>query len=106
MEWGNCLKDAGNGNKVATIACIPTVFSILINNALILAGIVALFFIIYAGIKFVTSGGDPKQVEGARSTLTWAVIGLVICLLAFFIVRIISIATSTPCIKTFGFTNC
>ena len=53
------------------------------------AGAISLIFIVIAGIKFVTSGGDPKKLGSATSTLTYAIIGLVVTILAFVILRIV-----------------
>ena len=101
MPWDKCLE-----KDVATLNCIPIVFSNILNWALAFAGVVALFLIIFSGIKFITSGGDPKQVEGARKTLTYAIIGLLIILFSFFILNLISYVTGVECIKMFGFDNC
>ena len=54
-----------------------------------IAGSLALMFIVIAGIKFVTSGGDPKKLASARSTITYAIIGLAVTILAFVILRIV-----------------
>ena len=40
---------------------------------------------IVGGFKYVTSGGDPKKVQAAQATLTYAILGLVLALLAWFI---------------------
>ena|SRR3990172_8130459 len=53
------------------------------------AGAISLIFIVIAGIKFVTSGGDPKKLGSATSTLTYAIIGLAVTILAFVILRIV-----------------
>ena len=53
------------------------------------AGALSLMFIVIAGIKFVTSGGDPKKLASATSTLTYAIIGLAVTILAFVILRIV-----------------
>jgi len=100
--WGDCVQ-----NGVATLACIPIVFNNVVDWAIALAGLTAVFFIIFAGIKFLTSGGDPKQVEGARKTLTYAIIGLIIVFLSFAIIKLIGTITGASCItKPFGFGNC
>ena len=49
----------------------------------------AVIFIVVAGIKFVTSGGDPKKLGSASSTLTYAIIGLAVTILAFVVLRIV-----------------
>ncbi len=101
MPWDKCLEKG-----VATLNCIPIVFSNILNWALVFAGVAALFLIILSGIKFITSGGDPKQVEGARHTLTYAIIGLLLILFSFLILNLISYVTGVECIKVFGFDNC
>ena len=45
----------------------------------------SVFLIVLAGIKFVTSGGDPKKLASASATLTYAIIGLAVTILAFII---------------------
>lgn len=97
-------KEAPQG--VATLDCIPAVVQNVIFAAFIFAGIIALILIIYSGIKFILSGGDAKQVEGARKTLTYAIIGFILILLSFAILNLISTVTGVSCIQLFGFTNC
>ena len=69
-----------------------TGFGVLATDiVLILSGVAAslsIIFIIISGIKLVTSGGDSKKLASASSTLTYAIIGLVVTILAFAIVRI------------------
>ncbi len=88
MEWGSCLE-----GDVATLACIPIVIKNLINWALIFAGVVALALIIYAGFKFVTSKGDPQEVDNAKKTLTYAIIGLLLIFFSFAILNLIATVT-------------
>lgn len=96
-DWGSCVE-----NGVATLRCLPVVFSNLVSGALIFVGSVAVLLIIYAGSRFVMSGGDPKRVEEARKILTFAIIGLVIVLSSFAIMYFISYATGVKCITSFG----
>lgn len=100
-KWGNCVQDGA-----ATLSCIPIVFKNIVTATLVFVGVVAVFLIILSGIKFITSGGDPKQVEGARNTLTYAIIGLVVVLLSFLIINVIGRITGVECINDFGFNSC
>jgi hypothetical protein len=65
----------------------------IIGNAvtfiLVIAAVIALFFLIWGGIRWITSGGDKAKVESARGTIIAAIIGLVISFLAFFILSIV-----------------
>jgi len=110
MGWKDCLAKDSSGNpiagNVATLNCVTVVVQNVIYAAFLFAGIVAVILIIYSGIKFILSGGDPKQVEGARKTLTYAIIGFIVILLSFAILNLISGITGVSCIRFFGFTNC
>lgn len=100
VDWTSCLdKDSG----IPTLGCLPVIFNNIIIAAVSFAGIVAVFFIIMSAIKLVTSGGDAKQVDAARKSLSFALIGLVLVFLSFGIINIISQVTKVDCIKRFGF---
>lgn len=56
---------------------------------LILSILIALFFLIWGGIKWIFSGGDKTAVESARNHIVAAIVGLIIALAAFFILQLI-----------------
>ena len=50
-------------------------------------GIVAAVFIVVGGFNYMTSAGDAGKVAKAKNTIIYALIGLVVCVLAFAIVN-------------------
>jgi hypothetical protein len=52
-------------------------------------GVIAIVMIVIAGFRMVISGGNEGSVKAAKNQLTWAVIGLIVALLAYTIVAII-----------------
>lgn len=56
---------------------------------LVIAAVIALFFLIWGGIKWIMSGGDKAKVETARNTIIAAIIGLIVTFLAFFILSLV-----------------
>jgi hypothetical protein len=52
-----------------------------------IAGLLALIFIIVGGYMWIVSGGDPGRVKQAQGTLTWAILGLIIVMVIFGILR-------------------
>lgn len=61
----------------------------IINTLLVIAGIVAVIVIIVGGISYTISAGDPAKVKKAKDTVLYAVIGLVVAILAFSIVNFV-----------------
>lgn len=54
-----------------------------------LAGIIAVFFVMYGGIKYITSQGSPDGTKGAQNTIMNALIGLGIAIVAGAVVGFI-----------------
>ena len=65
------------------------VFKQITNTILYIVGIIAVIMLIIGGIRYVISGGDAKKVTDAKNTVLYAIIGLVICFLAFAIVNFV-----------------
>jgi Type IV secretion system pilin len=61
----------------------------VIEVLLIFALPVVVFFIMYSGYLFVTASGDTSQIEKARTSLTWSIIGGVIVLGAQLIMNVV-----------------
>lgn len=55
-----------------------------------LAGIILLLVLIWGGYDFMMSGGNPEKVKSAQAKITTGIIGFVLLVLAYLIVRIIS----------------
>lgn len=107
LRSSSCLYNGGAGvGKIVTLDCIPVLFMTFVFYALMFAGLVALFLIVFSGIRFITSGGDPKKIEGARNVVVWAIIGLVLVFFSFGIVRFVSTLTGVECISKIGFLVC
>lgn len=62
----------------------------VIDWAAIIAGVIVLIYLIVAGIKYVTSSGDPGKTEEAQKQIIAAIIGLAIVVLAYAITRLIA----------------
>lgn len=54
-----------------------------------IVGVVSVIMIIFGGFKYITSGGDAGGVTGAKNTILYAIVGLVIVALAQVIVRFV-----------------
>ena len=68
---------------------IGSIVSSLLNYLFPLAGILLLLYLIYGGFSLMTSGGDPKAAQGAKSKITNAFIGFLIIFVSYWIVQIL-----------------
>lgn len=72
------------------------VFTKITNTILYAVGIVSVIMLIYGGFRYVISGGDSKKVTDAKNTVLYAIIGLIISILAFAIVNFVITSISSP----------
>lgn len=61
---------------------IKTTVTNIITILGIIAGVTSVIFLILGGINYITSEGDPAKLKGAKSTITYAIAGLAISILA------------------------
>lgn len=61
----------------------------IINLLSVIVGVVAVVMIIIGGLRYITSGGSDTSVTGAKNTILYAIIGLIIVALAQVLVRFI-----------------
>ena len=70
-------------------ANIATTIQNIVVFFIVLAVIIALLYLLYGGIKWITSRGEKTEVEAARNHIIAAIIGLIVVFLAIFIVTIV-----------------
>lgn len=61
----------------------------VLTDLFLIAGYVSVGFVIYGGYRYLMSGGDPGKVAQGKKTLTNAIAGLIISLLATLITNLI-----------------
>lgn len=61
----------------------------VVNIFTAIIGTVTVIVIIVAGLRFITSGGDSSKVAGAKTTLIYALVGLIVVLLSQALVRFV-----------------
>lgn len=64
-------------------------FTTIINVLLFVIGAVAVIMLIYGGIRYTISGGDSASVTAAKNTILYAIVGIVVALLAYAIVNFV-----------------
>jgi len=85
------------GSPFGASKSIGDLVSVILNASFAIAGIIVFFLFIFAGISLISSAGsdNPQGVEKGKKTITTAIIGLVIILAAYWIIRVIEIITGS-----------
>ena len=62
---------------------------VVINVILFILGAAAVIMIVLGGMRYTLSGGDSGAVKSAKDTILYAVVGLVVAILAYAIVNFV-----------------
>ncbi len=73
--------------------------------AIIVAGLLSVIFIFIGGFSFILSGGQEEKIKSAVSTIRYAIIGLVITVLATVIIGVVGKAMGLDVIRYINFSD-
>jgi len=76
-------------NLIGTEGDLRTLIRTVLNYFLGFLGLLTVVFIIYAGILYVTAGGNDENTTKAKGIIKNAAIGLIIILLSFALVNFV-----------------
>jgi hypothetical protein len=65
------------------------IFKTVTNVLLFIIGAISVIMLIIGGIRYVVSGGDSAAVTSAKNTILYAVVGIVVAILAFALVNFV-----------------
>ncbi len=90
-----------NGANISGTNSIPQIIANVVKFVLAISGMILLVLVIYAGIMWMTSSGNPEKIGKAKKLLTSSAVGLAIILgaysiSAFVVVNISKIISPTP----------
>jgi hypothetical protein len=99
IDLGESFKLGGNNIRQylpedpARVSAGGRLVSIIVNLLFIVSGIIFIFIFVIGGLRYIFSGGDEKNIAGAKSQMTAGIIGILIVFAAFAIVRFIQFFT-------------
>jgi|GEM_PF-1232823 len=105
QDEGGCTTTGDSSEQVST-----TLKSVL-NILSFVVGIIAVIMLIIGGIRFITSQGDSGSTASARNTIIYALVGLIVVVMAQFLVQFVigrattgggSVTTSSTATSTDG----
>lgn len=96
-DWSVIEQGLGGEYRFGSGTTIASFFNNgIINIIFFVAGAVLIFYVVTSGISMMTSRGDPKALETAKSRLTSAILGFVIVFTAYWIAQIIGALLGVP----------
>jgi hypothetical protein len=88
-DASECTDVEGSGSSIENlIRTIINVFSVIVGS-------ISVIMIIVGGFRYITSAGDSNNVSGAKNTILYAIVGLVIVAFAQIIVQFVLQRTVT-----------
>ena len=84
QNWGEWLPEEDGGPE-----SLPSLVQTVLTWMLGFAMVVAVVIIIFAGYQYITAAGDEAKIKKATTTLTWAIVGLVVAFIALLLVRFV-----------------
>ena len=79
------------GSRYTISTGLPSqIISIFLPAVITILGFIAVYYMILASIRLIISKGDPEKVAEARSRLIYAVVGVIVLILAFAALQIVN----------------
>ena len=99
-EWAgvDCVQTIGTV-EVPTLKCLEGVYRQILTVVLSIAVLALFIMLITGGFRYLTSKGDPKAAQTARQTMTYAMIGIVLLVLAYIGFALIKVFTGVDVFK-------
>lgn len=86
VNGANCSKGAGQQDQLTGST---GAFTLVTNVLLFIIGAVSVIMLIIGGIRYTVSGGDSGAVTSAKNTILYAIVGIVVALLAYALVNFV-----------------
>ncbi len=68
---------------------LPDIIKKVTNTMMYVVGAVSVIMLIFGGLRYTTSGGDATKVGNAKNTILYAIIGLIVAILAYAIINFV-----------------
>ncbi len=81
-----CAAPAGSADNLFVTGGI---FQQISNTLIFLVGAIAVIMLIIGGLRYVTSNGEAASIKGAKDTITYAIIGIIVAILSFALVSFV-----------------
>lgn len=82
-------QDSSTVCKGTDSSTLNKIMGSVVNILLTIVGMISVIMIIIGGIRYTTSNGDASQTAAAKNTILYALVGLVVAIMSFAIVKFV-----------------
>ena len=76
-------------DQAATLFGNTGIFTTVTNVMLFIVGAISVIMIVIGGLRYVISGGDTSNVTAAKNTILYAIVGLIVAMLAYAMINFV-----------------
>ncbi|MCX7955549.1 MAG: hypothetical protein N2593_00335 [Patescibacteria group bacterium] len=85
-SWDSCMVDG-----VPTLSCLEIVFSNILTMSVAFIVLILFIMFVFGGFQYLTSFGNADKIKKAQATLKYALIGFILFVSSYLILKIIDI---------------
>lgn len=76
-------------DQVSNMFGATGIFTTITNVLLFLVGAISVIMIIFGGFRYVVSGGNATSISAAKNTILYAVVGIIVAILAYAVINFV-----------------
>jgi hypothetical protein len=93
LAFSLTLQDGANSARGADQAVdlfgSAGIFTTITNVMLFIVGAISVIMVVIGGLRYVVSGGNSSNVTTAKNTILYAVVGLIIAIMAYAVINFV-----------------
>lgn len=89
ISIGNAANCTRSDDQSTSLFGSSGVFKTITNVLLFIIGAISVIMLIIGGIRYTISGGDSAAVTSAKNTILYAIVGIIVALLAYAVVNFV-----------------
>lgn len=86
----NCSAPSGKAGQLTLFGQTGSIFQVVADTLIFIVGAVSVIMLIIGGLRYVLSSGESTAVKGAKDTILYAIVGIIVAILAFAAVSFVA----------------
>ncbi len=89
QSGADCAQGSSKTTCLFSNGSCTGIFTTIVNIMLYIIGAISVIMLIYGGIRYTISGGNTASVTAAKNTILYAIVGIIVAVLAYAIVNFV-----------------